>query len=69
MRRRELITLLGGAAIAWPVAGRAQQSRTPVLGVLASASEASYTTTLAAVRRGLNEAGLVEKQNLLIEYR
>jgi putative tryptophan/tyrosine transport system substrate-binding protein len=69
MRRREFITLLGGAAVAWPVAARAQQSRTPVLGVLASASEASYTTTLAAVRRGLNESGLVEKQNLLIEYR
>ena len=68
MRRREFIAALGGAA-AWPLVARAQQSRMPVLGFLASASEAAYTTTIAAVRRGLNEAGYVEKQNLLIEYR
>jgi putative tryptophan/tyrosine transport system substrate-binding protein len=67
-RRRELITLLGGA-IAWPIGAEAQQSRVPVLGFLASASEAGYTATAAAVRSGLNEAGYVEKQNLLIEYR
>ena len=69
MRRRQFITLLGGAAAAWPISGEAQQSRMPVLGFLGSASETSYTSTLAAVRRGLNEAGLVERQNLLIEYR
>ena len=68
MRRREFITLLGGA-VAWPIGAEAQLTRTPVLGFLASASEARYTVTVAAVRRGLNEAGLVEKQNLLIEYR
>jgi putative ABC transport system substrate-binding protein len=66
--RREFITLLGGA-VAWPISAVAQQSRMPVLGFLASASEAGYTNTAAAVRRGLNEAGYVEKQNLLIEYR
>jgi putative tryptophan/tyrosine transport system substrate-binding protein len=69
MRRRQFITMFGGAAAAWPISGEAQQTRMPVLGFLASASEAGYTTTAAAVRRGLNEAGYVEKQNLLIEYR
>jgi putative ABC transport system substrate-binding protein len=68
MRRRQFIAMLGGAA-AWPTSGEAQQSRMPVLGFLGSASETSYTSTLAAVRKGLNEAGLVERQNLLIEYR
>jgi putative tryptophan/tyrosine transport system substrate-binding protein len=67
--RRHFITVLGGAAAAWPLVVRAQQSRLPVLGFLASASQVAYTTTAASVRRGLNEAGYVEKQNLLIEYR
>jgi hypothetical protein len=66
MKRREFITLLG-CAVAWPLAARAQQARMPVLGFLGSAAEADYKTTTAAVRRGLNEAGYVENQNLLID--
>src|SRR5262245_44330290 len=61
--------LFGGAAAAWPLVARAQQARTPVLGFLGSAAEADYKTTTAALRRGLNEASYVEKQNLVIEYR
>lgn len=69
LRRRELITLAGIAAVGWPIAAGAQQAKLPVLGFLASASESRYTATVAAVRSGLSEAGFVEKQNLLIEYR
>jgi hypothetical protein len=69
MRRREFITLLGGAAAAWPIAAQAQQARTPVVGFLGSAAEADYKTTTAAIRRSLHEAGYVETQNLLIDYR
>ena len=68
MKRRALIALLGAAAAAWPRAVRAQQ-KMPVLGFLGSASEARYQASRTNVTRGLNEAGFVEKQNLLIEYR
>jgi ABC-type uncharacterized transport system substrate-binding protein len=69
VQRRKVITLLGGAAAAWPAMARAQQPAMPVLGLLVSASEAAYTRTVAGILNGLNDAGFVEKKNLLIEYR
>ena len=69
MRRRHVITLLGGAAVAWPLGASAQQSKMPVLGFLGSASAAGYASSVAALRKGLDEAGYVEKRNLLVEYR
>jgi putative tryptophan/tyrosine transport system substrate-binding protein len=68
VRKRDFITLIGGAA-AWPLAAQAQEPNMPVLGFLGSASETRYELTRTAIRVGLNEAGFVEKRNLLIEYR
>jgi putative tryptophan/tyrosine transport system substrate-binding protein len=69
MRRREFITLLSGAALAWPLGARAQQPAMPVIGYLSSRSPDDTTHLLAGFRQGLADGGFIEHRNVTIEYR
>src|SRR6516165_7433298 len=67
--RRELLATLGGAAMSWPLAARAQQSSLPVVGFLHTGSPQGRALRIVAFRQGLAESGYVEGQNVTIEYR
>jgi ABC-type uncharacterized transport system substrate-binding protein len=69
IRRRDFITVLGGAMAAWPLGAQAQQAATPVVGFLSIASPAPFAHLVAGLRRGLQDAGFVEGRDITVEYR
>jgi putative ABC transport system substrate-binding protein len=69
MKRRSFLTLLGGAAAAWPMLARAQQRTVPLVGYLSGLSHNAYPTAMMAVLQGLKESGYVDGQNVTIDYR
>src|SRR5262245_63111176 len=69
LKRREFITLLGGAAAVWPVAARAQQQPAPVVGFLHPSSPEPFGHIIEGFRRGLSDTGFIDTRNVVIEYR
>jgi putative ABC transport system substrate-binding protein len=69
IRRRKFLATLGGAAVAWPLAARAQQAARPVIGYLSPTSFAMLSERLRGLRQGLKETGCIKGENVAIEYR